>query len=42
MNVLIAAVAGVVLALLGVIGGVSAYSSAPNETPRNTYTYADN
>lgn len=43
MNVVIAGVAGAVLATLGTIGGVSAYVGTPEGvSSSNLYTYADN
>jgi hypothetical protein len=43
MNTLIGGAVGAVLALFGVIGGVSAYNGNPDGvSPNNLYNYADN
>lgn len=43
MNTIIGGAVGVVLALFGVIGGVSAYNGSPNGVSQsNLYSYSDN
>lgn len=43
MNAIIAGAIGLVLAGVGVVGGVSAYQGAPDGVSQaNLYTYADN
>jgi hypothetical protein len=43
MNTAIAGGVGLLLALFGVIGGVSAYQGDPKGVPQqNLYTYSDN
>lgn len=43
MNIIISAVVGGLVATLGVIGGVSAYTGEPNGVPANElYNYASN
>ena len=43
MNILIGGAVGVVLAVFGVIGGVSAYNGSPSGVSQsNLYSYSDN
>ncbi|MCW2847571.1 MAG: hypothetical protein JWR90_1545 [Marmoricola sp.] len=43
MNTVIGGAVGLVLALFGVIGGVSAYQGSPDGVPQGSlYSYSDN